>query len=340
MNFAQRFRRFVSSRSPSMTHRIAVATAIACIAGAFALSQFSRGRPHSDFGMVWYGAQALLRHVDPYLVIGPGRSFDYEWPLIYPATALVAVLPFTILAEQWATTIFVALSTWLLAFGLTRDGWYRIPLFTTTAFIASAQLGQWSILFTAALFLPQLLFFSAAKPQAAIAILAATRARRGILGAVVGTVVLLTISLLLSPHWIARWVDVASKATHMEPPIMRMGGPLVLIALLRWRRPETWLLLTLAFSPQSWGWYGTLPIFTVPRNFGESVFLAATALIGAWCADNVLNPSSLDELVGAVGTIIVLTIYVPAVVMILRRKNEGPLPAWLAWRSQNIASEE
>ena len=200
MNLAQRVRRFLSSRSPSLSQRVAFATAIALIAAAFALSQFSRGRPHSDFGMVWYGGRALLAHMDPYLVIGPGRAFDYEWPLIYPGTALVAVIPFTLFTEAWATTIFVWLSTWLLAFGLTRDGWYRVPLFTTTAFIASAQLGQWSIPFTAALFLPQLLFFSAAKPQAAIAILAATRERRGIMAAIIGAVVLVTISLLLSPH--------------------------------------------------------------------------------------------------------------------------------------------
>jgi hypothetical protein len=340
MNSYERLRRFASSRSPSVNHRIAFATAIACVAGAFALSQFPRGRPHSDFGMVWYGARVLLRHVDPYLVVGPSRPFDYEWPLIYPGTALVAVIPFTILTEEWATKVFVGLSTWLLAFGLTRDGWYRVPLFTTTAFIVSAQLGQWSILFTAALFLPQLLFFSAAKPQAAMAILAATKDRRGILAAVVGGLVLLTISLLMSPHWIASWVDAVSNATHMEPPIIRMAGPLVLIALLRWRRPETWLLLTLAASPQSWGWYGTLPIFTVPRNFGESVFLAATALIGVWYADNVLNPTSLDGLVAAVGTVIVVSIYLPAVFLILRRKNEGPSPAWLTWRSRPVAGKE
>jgi hypothetical protein len=340
MIFEERVRRFLSSRSPSLPQRIAFATAIASVAAAFALSQFSRGRPHSDFGMVWYGARALLRHVDPYLVIGPGKPFDYEWPLIYPGTALVAAMPLTILTESWATTVFVGLSTWLLAFGLTRDGWYRLPLFTTSAFIASAQLGQWSILFTAALFLPQILFFSIAKPQASIAILAATRERRGILAAVAGSLFLLAVSLILSPHWITSWIDAVARTTQMEPPIARFGGLAVLVVLLRWRRPETWLLLVLAASPQSWGWYGTLPIFTIPKNFGESVFLAATALVGAWYADNVLNPTTIDGLVSSVGTVIVMTIYLPAALLILRRKNEGPSPLWLAWRSRTIATEE
>ena len=339
MSSSDSVRAFITSRSPSTPQRIVFASAVACAAAAFALSQFSRGRPHSDFGMVWYGARALLRHIDPYLVIGPGKPFDYEWPLIYPGTALVAVMPFTMLTEEWATTVFVGVSTWLLAFGLTRDGWYRIPIFTTSAFIASAQLGQWSILFTAALFLPQILFFSIAKPQASIAILAATRDRRGILAAVAGALFLLTVSLLLSPHWIGSWIDVVGRATQMEPPIVRFGGLALLMVLLRWRRPETWLLLVLAVSPQSWGWYGTLPIFTIPKSFAESVFLAATALVGAWYADNVLNPTSLDGLVSSVGTVIVMTIYLPAALLILRRKNEGPSPVWLSWPSHTIAKD-
>jgi hypothetical protein len=88
--------------------------------------------------------------------------------------------------------------------------------------------------------------------------------------------------------------------------------------------------MTLAASPQSWGWYGTLPLFTIPKRFSEAVLLAATAMIGAWYADNVLSPVSLNELVSSVGSVIVFTIYLPAVFLILRRKNEGPQPKWLA----------
>jgi hypothetical protein len=330
MQWVEQIRGALKSRCPSRTQRVAFATFAALLAALFAREQYHLGRLHSDFGMVWFGARALLGHSDPYSLIGPGKVFNYEWPLIYPGSALVAVLPFAALSEQWATTLFVGISTWLLAFGITRDGWYRIPLFTTSAFIASAQLGQWSILFTAALFIPALAFLSAAKPQTALPILAASTSRRALWIAVVGTCILVSISLLMFPHWLSSWLKTMSEATHMEPPIVRLGGPLVLITLVRWRRPETWLLLTLAVAPQSWGWYGTLPLFTIPKRFSEAVLLAAIALFGAWYADNVLNPVSLDDLVSSVGSVIVFTVYVPAALLILRRKNEGPEPAWLA----------
>jgi hypothetical protein len=320
----------LASPSPSRAQRVVFATVAALAAALFAREQFHLGRPHSDFGMVWFGARALLGHVDPYALIGPGKAFNYEWPLIYPGPALVAVLPLAALSEQWATTVFVGISTWLLGFGITRDGWYRIPLFTTSAFIASAQLGQWSIFFTAALFITPLVFFSAAKPQAALPILAASTSRRALWIAALGALILVSISFLMFPHWVTSWLKTMSEASHMEPPIVRFGGPLLLITLLRWRRPETWLLLTLAVSPQSWGWYGTLPLFTIPKRFSEAVLLAATALFGAWYADNVLSPVSLNELVSSVGSVIVFTIYLPAVFLILRRKNEGPQPKWLA----------
>lgn len=296
-----------------------------------AAAQFAHGRPHSDFGMLWFGARALLRGIDPYSVIGPGKTFNYDWPLIYPGTALVAALPLAPFTEQWATAIFVGISAWLLAFGITRDGWYRVPLFITGAFISSVQLGQWSMLFTAALFLPLLAFLSIAKPQGALPILSASLEKRAPWAAVIGMVTLLSISLVMSPHWIPRWLDAIGNTTAMEPPIMRLGGPLLLITLFRWRRPETWLLLTLAALPQSWGWYNTLPLFAIPGTFAESVVLAGTAMMGAWYADTQLEATSIDGLVRSVGAVIVITIYLPAALMILRRKNEGPSPFWLRY---------
>jgi hypothetical protein len=295
---------------------------------------------HTDFGMLWFAARALGRGVDPYPLIGPGRAFDYAWPLIYPVPAVVAVMPLAFFDEATAATVFVAVSSGLLAFGLTRDGWYRLPLFISEAFLSSARLGQWSILLTAGLFLPCLAVFAIAKPQSSIPVIAGSTSRRTLYFALAGGLVLMLTGTLMQPHWMMEWIAGVRNARHMEPPITRLAGFLVLLLLLRWRRPESWLVLTLACLPQSWGWYGTLPLFTVPSTFAQSVFLAATAVIGGNIAAMMMpsNPSP-DEFYYWAGSVVVLTIYLPVVVLILRRPNTMPLPGWMAFFQRRPAGD-
>jgi hypothetical protein len=281
--------------------------------------------------MAWYGAGALAKGDNPYALIGPGRAFDYQWPLIYPATALVAVMPLMALSEHVAATIFVALSTFLLAFGLTRNGWHLLPLFLTEPYANSARLGQWSILLTSFLFFPWVGLVLSAKPQTAIPLLLATRSRKGVVLALIGTVILTGISLALFSGWPLAWIEGVRNARFMDPPITRFGGFLVLLALLRWRRPEAWLIVGLACMPQAWGWYNTLPLFTIPATWRESVAMAVVATAGAWIASSSIHPvNSLPELYDWIGTVIAITAYLPATLLVLRRPNHGPSPAWLA----------
>jgi hypothetical protein len=311
------------------------------LVGAY-LIHFEYGRLpnfHTDFGMAWYGAGALANGDNPYALIGPGRAFDYQWPLIYPATALVAVMPLIALSEHAAAVIFVALSTFLLAFGLTRNGWHLLPLFITEPYANSARLGQWSILLTSFLFFPWVGLLLSAKPQTALPLLLATRSRNGILLTLTGAVILGGISLALFPAWPLAWIEGVRNARFMDPPITRFGGFLVLAALLRWRRPEAWLIGALACMPQAWGWYNTLPLFTIPATWRESVAMAVVATAGAWIASSSLHPvSSLAELYDWIGTLIVYSAYLPATLLVLRRANVGPSPAWLQLLLQRAAS--
>jgi len=311
------------------------------LVGAY-LIHFEYGRLpdfHTDFGMAWYGAGALAKGDNPYALIGPGRAFDYQWPLIYPATALVTVMPLMALSEHAAAVIFVALSTFLLAFGLTRNGWHLLPLFITEPYANSARLGQWSILLTSFLFFPWVGLVLSAKPQTAIPLLLATRSRRAILLTLIGVLILGGISLALFPAWPVAWIEGVRNARFMDPPITRFGGFLVLVALLRWRRPEAWLIVALACMPQAWGWYNTLPLFTIPATWRESVAMAVVATAGAWIASSSLHPvSSVAELYDWIGTLIVFSAYLPATLLVLRRANVGPSPAWLQLLLQRAAS--
>jgi hypothetical protein len=120
-----------------------------------------------------------------------------------------------------------------------------------------------------------------------------------------------------------------------NPAVTRFGGPLILAVLIKWRRPESWLIAVLALVPQTPAFYSTIPVFTVPANIKESAILAATMMIGTLLgAMFIETPKSLAELNWMMGALQVFTIYLPAVVFILRRPNVGPMPAWLQMLSR------
>lgn len=284
---------------------------------------------HSDFGSVWFGAKALLDGRNPYLLIGRGLEFE-QWPLLYPAPALVSAIPFSVFSERTATMIFVAVSSFLLAVGVTKHGWHLLPLFLTEAYISAAKLGQWSILFAAALCLPGLAALAIVKPQSAIPVLLHAARATTWKAAVGGAVLLLGASFALMPDWPQFWWANFRATDNMEPPILRAGGFLLVLALLKWTRPESWLLLATACLPQSWGWYGTLALFTIPRDFRESLALVLTAGIGMLIGAILMPPNPGEAgFYSWTGGVIVISVYLPCLLLILLRRNDGPVPLWL-----------
>lgn len=318
---------------PTHAQRLLVAAIIATAAIGITLSQYAQNSGfRSDFGIVWFGARSLLDGIDPYPLVGPGLLYDWGWPLLYPATALVAGIPLAGLSEQQAAVTFVWLSTFALAYGATSDSWHRVPLFASEAFVASAKLAQWSILLSAALFIPALAAFVAVKPHTGLSIVATTPFRRAIVAAFVGSAILLTVSLIALPTWPFEWLALLKTADHMRPPVTRLGGVFILLVLLRWRRPEAWLVFTMACLPQGWGWYGTLLLLTIPCTFREACTLAivtsAGSLLGPYLIGEV---ESLDAFHRAVGAIMVASVYLPVTLLVMRRPNSGPSPLWLVF---------
>lgn len=317
-------------RRPVRWQRLLVASAAAIWGATWFLIEAPRYRTeHTDFGQAWFGARAFAAGTNPYPLVGPGGEFDTKWPMLYPGPAFVVALPFAPFSEVNASLAFVCISSFLLAFGMTRQSWHLLPLFASEAFMSSARLAQWSIIFTAALFLPWLAFLTVAKPQAGAPVLAAA-GRDGLRTAGIAGAVVLLISLVLLPQWPSDWLESARTAAHMRPPILRLGGIFVLLALTRWRRREAWLLVTLACVPQTWGWYNHLMLFTVPVTFRESAFLVIiTALAYVFGPYFVGNLDTASRFEASVGALQVATAYLPATILVLRRPNEGVLPAWL-----------
>lgn len=255
---------------------------------------------------------------------------------MYPVTAYVAAIPFVPIPDREAAVMFVAISAFLLAYGSTADSWHRLPMFASIAFMNSVQYAQWSPLMTAMLFMPLLGVFAVAKPQTALPVLVAAGSQRLLRAAAIGAVVLIAISLLFMPSWPREWWAIIREGEQMRSPVLRLGGFLIALVLLRWRRPEAWLVFVMALMPQSWAWYNTLVLLTIARTYREAAVLSLISSAGAIVAALIIRDSSPASY-SAWGAAMVAFAYLPATVAVLRRPNVSDRAPWKP-RVQNAES--
>jgi hypothetical protein len=279
----------------------------------------------SDFELIWVGARALLSGADPYAVV-PATGTHY--PLYYPLTAIVVGIPFAGLPFDWARVLWAAVSGSAFAWAALRYGRGLPTALLSANFLNAVIQGQWSPLLTAAAVLPALSWLLAAKPSIGAALFAAFPSRR----AVIGGLALLAIALALAPTWPVRWLESARVSVHMSP-IASPGGFVLLLALIRWRRPEARLLAGLACVPQIIGLYDTLPLFLVPRTRWQGYGLAALSYVAAF-GQVVAVPRHpgmpLETMLAARWPFIFFCLYLPALVMVLLPEQRGAAPAPIA----------
>jgi hypothetical protein len=310
--------------------RLLVAAVIATIAMSLPLRapRTDPGRI-TDLGQAWFSASAILHHADPYKLIGPTGIYHHEYPLLYPLTAAIAILPLGLLSETTAAAVFVWISTALLVYAITARGWHRLPVLLSLPFLTAAYQAQWSPILAAGFCLPALAWIFAAKPSIGLALLAATDSIRTLKIAVLGGLALGLIALGFVPQWPAEWLKNIRGIDYMVVPVLRTWGFIVLLALLRWRRPEARLIVALACVPQTITWYDMVVLLLVASTFRESLFVALMAtspmiyemLFGLGDGTLDLYPRS--------NLVLMVAVYVPAIVIVLRRPNEGEFPAWL-----------
>ena len=113
----------------------------------------------------------------------------------------------------------------------------------------------------------------------------------------------------------------------MRTPLLTPLGPLVLLGLLRWRRPEARLLMALACVPQTLVLYMTVPLFLIPATAGESLTLVALSWAAQVITFTMPTKPPRPEFYTDSAWVIVTLMYIPCLVMVLRRRNEGKLPA-------------
>ncbi|HVD60943.1 MAG TPA: hypothetical protein VNC11_08730 [Gemmatimonadaceae bacterium] len=310
----------LSIGSGSRKTRIVVAILVGTIAAIFRYAEYARTSGlHSDFGAVWFGATSLLHHVNPYPLVGPGRSFDWDYYLNYPATAMVAVLPLALLSELHATLIFVWLTMAAMTYAMTGDGWQRIWVIPSAAFIVAARAAQWSPLFCAAFFIPALGLVLSAKPTLGVVVFARDPSRGVLVYAIIGTVVLGAISLALMPAWPLEWFR-NLQLNEFKPAFMWPFGFFTLLAALRWRQPEGRLLLAMSLVPLTPSWYEALPLLFVGRTKREYQVLSLISSAG-YIAQGFFSPNFQYVPVRFTKVLILAFCYLPALIVVLRRQD-------------------
>lgn len=282
-----------------MRKRVIISTLIGVATGTFAGFLLTRLHQNAgDFTWALHLAQRVVAHQNP-----------YDTPLEqYPLPAAFVALPFLRLPPEIAAGLFYGLTSALLAFGLTRENYGRLRIFLAYPFWAALLTAQWSTLIAASAFLPILLPATMMKPQVGLPVFLTRLTRRGLLACIL----LAALSLLVLPRWPLLWLGQTHYYEHYIPLIV-FPGPLLLLALFRYRDRDAWLLLLAAVMPQRW-FFDSFTLWLIPKSRRE---ILSTVLIswGAGILRWYHQPANFTE----VGRWAVIFLYLPMLAVLLLR---------------------
>ncbi|MGA7926144.1 MAG: hypothetical protein WCA20_09120 [Candidatus Sulfotelmatobacter sp.] len=290
-----------------MKLRIAVSAAIGLASGVFCwflMKHFHQDA--ADFRWALHLAQRLLARQNP-----------YDTPLEqYPLTAALFALPLVRLQPEIAAGLFYGISSALLAFGLTRHSYRGLMIFLAYPYWAGLLTVQWSPLIAASAFFPSLLPATLTKPQIGLPVFFTRASRRGIVACfIVGA-----LSLAVMPRWPLLWIAQMGHYEHFVP-LLVLPGPLLLLALLRYRDRDAILLFLAACMPQRW-FFDSFILWLIPKSRREilaTVFLSWGAGIWRWFH----VPHTFNE----VGRWAVIFLYLPMLAVVLSRRYRNRSPA-------------
>jgi hypothetical protein len=241
----------------------------------------------------------------------------------------LVLLPFGKLAPATAMPLFAGMAAAVVALAFTRDGFWRLPLLLSAPMVWSTMTGQLTPLITAAMVAPWLGWLAPMKFTIGAAGAAYNLSRRYVLLA--SGVVLFSIAIW--PWWPREWFaelsDVPGRWYHV--PILVPGGVLILLALLRWRRPEARLVAAMACIPQTMLYYDQLPLGLVALTYRQALFTAVLSYLGPAVAIAIHGNGPVERglLFAQNAPIITFVYYVPCMLAILLRPNVGDVPRWL-----------
>ena len=324
-------------QSPPIAARVAIAIGVALLAFTLAALRF-RGAPYvyaGDFTVHWRAARALIDGASPYKVINTLPYYPYNSGYYYLLPMAVLAVPFSLLPPHGALAVFVAVSLGVLAFALTRDGYWRLPLLASLPVMWCIFSGQVVALVTAAIILPALWWLWPLKYTLGAAGAAYQLSVRYL---AVGLAVVV-ITAIVWPWWPRDWAAELSdnNGQYYRVPLLVPGGVLLLITLLRWRRPEARLIAAMACMPQTMLYYDQLPLALTAGTYRQALWLSLGSYVAPLIAIAIHGsaPVDLRVLVDRNAPVILACYYAPAAILVLLRPNVGRVPAWLE-RASNV----
>lgn len=308
--------------------RLLVSASIGAVAGTYCLSRLrtlNEARSAADFTWQWLGARALLHGQNPYVVVTAGGPYDLIAPYIYPLPAAIVAIPFSAwLTPMYAAALFIGISSALLAWGLTAEGYHRLPIFASLPFVWAAGSGQFSPVLAASALIPAIGWIAPIKPTLGLA----TLAYRPRVEAIVGSAIFCGVGLIVNPHWMSEWITALGHRVDdvYWMPITVAGGPFLLLAVMRWKRPEARLLLVLSFMPQLFLFYDQLLLWLIPKTWKQSFALTLLSWVALGIGNARITRSlSTHDVVAAYAPCILVLLFLPSLAMVLVRRNESPV---------------
>ena len=280
-----------------------------------------------DYTWYWRAARALLDGHSPYAVIKPVGPYPFDTGFNYPMTTAIFMVPFANLSPALGSAIVMGIGTFLLAFGITREGFGRLAVFGSVPFFVCLESGQLAPLLAAAALIPAVSWLSSMKPNLGLASVAFNPA----FSVIALNLLVLAISVVMYPHWPAEWLDMVRHRTpgNYGSPLLIPGGFLLLLSLLKWKRPEARLLAVMAMVPQSLLFTDQLMLWLIPKTRNESMILSILSFPAMlWGAGLVGPHPSVAAYTRSMGPAILALLYLPCLIMVLRRPNEGEIPEW------------
>jgi hypothetical protein len=273
-----------------------------------------RGFGASDFSWPLRAAERVAHGENPYTdprnMSGP---YPFHAPFYYPIHAAIVAIPFSAFEPYTAGALFFGVSSALLAFGLWKkpNERFRFLLFFSASFWWASRVAQWSPLLMASVYLPALLPVMLAKPNlGSLAFFASGPT----LKRVVGLLAPLVVSLILFPFWPQGWLNsLAYNTSHYSPIRVLPLGPVLLLAVLRWREQGARILLLAAFVPQLLFFYDQLFLWLIPRSWRSGLFMLTAGWLG-----EIGRFTLTDGGVASAQTWVTAATFIPALLIVLR----------------------